>query len=182
MANFELHMCRAAAKSLISSLNSLQAIPPEECVVPDDLVACMADLNLTQQDFLVQRAHRYLAVTVDTGALQKQISELDVMREERELEDYYLLLGAPLKLMRRLFGMHACEFSRRRKVLNIKGAGSGRPPVCSEETEHLVWNTWQNFAHTDERKRFVLVAESTELDLHIIWSSLREHIDVKESA
>ncbi len=182
MASFEVQMCRAAAKSLISSLNSLQAIPPENCVVSDELVACMADLNLTQQDFLIQRAHRYLAVTLDSGALQKQISELDVMREERELEDYHLLLGAPLRLMRRLFGMHACEFSRRRKLLNIQGVGSGRPPVCSEETEHLVWNTWQKFAYADERKRFILVAETTELDLHIIWSSLREHIDEKESA
>jgi len=78
--------------------------------------------------------------------------------------------------------MHACEFSRRRKLLNIQGVGSGRPPVCSEEVEHLVWNLWQKYSELDERKRFLMVAETSELDLHAIWSSLREHLDIEQLA
>lgn len=176
MANFDIQMCRAAAKRLISSLSLLQGIPVEESNIPDEIIAWIADLNLTQQDLLIQRANRYLSLTLDVTALQRQISEIEVLREERDLEDRFLLLGAPLRLMRRLFGMHAYEFSRRRKVLNIQGSGNGRPPSCTEETEHLVWNLWQSYQHSDERDRFMTIAEQTGLDLHIIWSALREHI------
>ena len=79
--------------------------------------------------------------------------------------------------MRRLFGMHASEFSRRRNILNIRGVGSGRPPLCNEETDHLLWKLWQLYSQLDERERFLKMADQTGLDLHLIWSTLRDHID-----
>ena len=114
---------------------------------------------------------------VDEKALTSQLKELEDKREDRELEDIYLFHGAPLVLMRRLFGMHASEFSRRRNILNIRGAGSGRPPLCDEETDHLVWKLWLHHKQLDERERFLKIADETNLDLHLIWSALREHID-----
>jgi hypothetical protein len=92
----------------------------------------MSKLNLTEQKSLVQSAQHYVVININTSALERLIKELEDKREEKELEDIYLLQGAPLMLMRRLFGMHASEFSRRRNVLNIRGVGSGR---CSGQVK-----------------------------------------------
>ena len=99
----------------------------------------------------MQCAQHYVLININSSALERQIKELENKREERELEDIYLLQGAPLILMRRLFGMHASEFSRRRNILNIRGVGSGRPPLCDEKSEHLVWKLWQHYNQLNER-------------------------------
>lgn len=162
----------------MSSLESLQSIHFKTNILPDNLITLMSKLNLTEQKSLVQHAQHYVAININPSALERQIKELEDKREERELEDIYLLHGAPLVLMRRLFGMHASEFSRRRNVLNIRGVGSGRPPLCDEETDHLVWKLWQRHNQLDERERFIMIADETNLDLHLIWSALRDHIDI----
>jgi hypothetical protein len=177
MANFEDKMCRSAAKTLMSSLESLHSIHFETHKLSDELLTTLSKLNLTEQKSLINRARYFLKVGVDEKALTRQLKELEDKREERELEDIYLFHGAPLVLMRRLFGMHASEFSRRRNILNIRGAGSGRPPLCDEGTDHLVWKTWLHHKQLDERERFLKIADETGLDLHLIWSALRDHID-----
>jgi hypothetical protein len=177
MKNFEDIMSRSAARTLLSSLESLQSIHFKTIMLPDNLITLMSKLNLTEQKALVQSAQYYVAININPSALERQIKELEDKREERELEDTYLLQGAPLKLMRRLFGMHASEFSRRRNVLNIRGEGSGRPPLCGEEPEHLAWKLWQHYKELNERERFLKIADETTLDLHLIWSALRNHID-----
>ena len=176
MAKIEDRMCQAAARSLISSLDSLQSDHFENNHLPDELISVISKFNLTQQRSLIRNARKFLSVKLNTSALEHQIAELENSREERELEDTYLLQGAPLVLMRRLFGMHASEFSRRRHALKIQGAGSGRPPQCDESTEHKVWSLWTRFQDIEERERFMKIAEEIGLDLHLIWSALREHI------
>ena len=52
MANFEDKMCRAAAHSLIASLDSLQSIHFKENNLPDKLIATLSELNLSQQKWL----------------------------------------------------------------------------------------------------------------------------------
>ncbi len=177
MGYFEEKMCRSAAKTLMSSLESLQSIHFKTNKLPDNLITIMSKLNLTEQTSLVQHAQQYVVISINSFALERQIKELEDQREEKELEDIYLLQGAPLTLMRRLFGMHASEFSRRRNVLNIRGVGSGRPPLCEEKSEHLAWELWLHYHQLGERERFLKIAEETNLDLHLIWAALREHID-----
>ena len=176
MGYFEEKMCHAAAMKLLSSLDSLQSVHFKENKIPDNLISVMSKFNLTEQILLAQRAQKVLALSIDSVALERQITELENQRDNQELEDIYFLQGAPLALMRRLFGMHASEFSRRRSVLNIKGEGSGRPALCDEHTEHTIWAFWQEYHDDDERLRFLKIAEQTNLDLHLIWSALREHI------
>ena len=62
----------------------------------------------------------------------------------------------------------------------MKNAGSGRPVLCDEETDHYLWHLWEAHQGLDERQRFLTIAEESGLDLHNIWSSLREHIDVDD--
>jgi len=177
MANFEDKMCRAAAHSLIASLDSLQSIHFKANNLPDKLIAILAELNLPQQKWLIHRAGRYLTLQLDPLALERQIKELEDKKEVHELENTYLLLGAPRTLMRRLFGMHASEFTRRREILNLKGISMGRPPQCDEAMEHKVWMLWQSHEELDIRHRLITIAEEANLDLHMVWGALREHID-----
>jgi hypothetical protein len=177
MVNFQDKMCRSAATTLMSSLESLQSIHFETNKLSDELLTTLSKLNLTEQKSLIDRARYFLNVDLDEKSLKRQLKELEDTREEHELEDTYLFHGAPLVLMRRLFGMHASEFSRRRNILNIRGVGSGRPPLCNEETDHLLWKLWQLYSQLDERERFLKMADQTGLDLHLIWSTLRDHID-----
>ena len=177
MKKFEEKMCSSAAQLLVSYLGSLQSIHFENEKLSDELIDSLLKLNLSEQRQLIERARYFITINIDHIALRRQLQELEDMREEHELEDIYLLNGAPLALMRRLFGLHASEFSRRRNALNIKGNGSGRPPLCDEETEHLVWRIWQQKGHLSEKERFMGIIDETNLDLHVIWSALRDHID-----
>lgn len=177
MAKFEEQMCRAAAKSLMCSLDSLQSTHFVKNAFPDELIVTLSKLNLTEQTSLVHRARHFMAIALDAPALKRQLNELENQRDEQELEDVFFLQGAPLVLMRRLFGMHASEFSRRRNALKLHGMGSGRPPNCDEKMEHEVWNLWHANQELPERQRFIHLAEETGLDLHIIWSALRQYID-----
>ena len=79
--------------------------------------------------------------------------------------------------MRRLFGFHTTEFTRRKDILSIPGSGNGRPPSCDECTGHQVWKPWNDYQALPEQERFIKIAEKMDLDLHLIWSALREHID-----
>ncbi|WP_101757265.1 STY4526/YPO1902 family pathogenicity island replication protein [Oceanicoccus sp. KOV_DT_Chl] len=177
MSNVEEAMSRSVARTLMSSLETLQSIHFNKNSLPDNLITFMSKLNLTEQTSLIQSARHYVAININIPALERQIQALENKREEKELEDIYLLQGAPLILMRRLFGMHASEFSRRRNILNIRGVGSGRPPLCNEESEHQVWKLWQHNNPLNERERFLKIADETNLDLHLIWGALRAHID-----
>ena len=114
---------------------------------------------------------------LDSSALERQLKELENKQELHELENTYLLLGAPRTLMRRLFGMHASEFTRRREILDLKGISMGRPQQCDEAMEHKVWILWQSHEELDIRHRLITVAEETKLDLHMVWRALREYID-----
>ena len=170
-------MCRAAAYSLIASLDSLQSIHFKANNLPDKLIAILSELNLPQQKWLIHRADRYLTLQLDSSALERQLKELENKQEVHELENTCLLLGAPRTLMRRLFGMHASEFTRRREILNLKGNSMGRPPQCDEAMEHKVWLLWQSHEELDIRHRFITTAEEADLDLHMVWGALREYID-----
>ena len=178
MGNFEDKMSRSAAKTLMSSLESLQSIHFKTNTLPDESNYLDVQTQSHRAEVSDTNAHSIMSLSTSTHPhWTRQIKELEDKREEKELEDIYLLQGAPLILMRRLFGMHASEFSRRRNILNIRGAGSGRPPLCDEETDHLVWKLWLHHKQLDERERFLKIADETSLDLHLIWSALREHID-----
>ena len=139
MGKFEDQMCQSAAKRLVASLNSIHSGHFKQNSLSDELIGAISRLNLTEQTFLVERSHFFLNIELDQQALERQLQELHDSSDERELEDTYLLNGAPHVLMRRLFGMHASEFSRRRNALHIKGAGNGRPSVCDEDSERRIW-------------------------------------------
>lgn len=180
MTNISKVILESAAKTMITHINTISETRKNSssCIVSDKQVEMILHLNLTQQSSLIKRAGHYLKLELDKEALDKQLLEIDKRNKEREIENQFLLLGAPLILMRRLFGMHASDFSRRRNGLYIRGSGSGRPINCEERMERTLWQHWKEFDDAiDERARFLRLSELTNLDLHIIWNALRPYID-----
>ncbi|WP_299772470.1 STY4526/YPO1902 family pathogenicity island replication protein [uncultured Pseudoteredinibacter sp.] len=170
-------LCSSVAKKFLAHIE-VNPHTSENCFhLDDDLIFMLSNLTLGQQRFLIERAHNFIDISLKINVLKSKINELKDHSTTREIEDTYLLHGAPLCLMKRLFGIHATEFSRRRKLLNLAGSGSGRPRLTDENTEHTVWKHWQSFSNLRERERFIRTAEKTGLDLHVVWTSLKDHID-----
>lgn len=177
MTSHEDQLCTAAATKLIALLEtSYLSSKPLVPLSSDELIQ-LSNLTLSEQQRLIESASRFLNVAIDAQRLRRELQQLEQLNDTRELEDAHLTMGAPLGLMRRLFGMYAVEFSRRRRLLGIGGEGNGRPKQCDVATEDLIWRTWKRHPELEERQRFLKVAEATQIDLHLIWSTLRDHVD-----
>lgn len=170
-------LCEAAAEWLVRLLESDYLKMIDAMPLDDQELLRLSKLTLNQQRYLIHHADELLNITIETNGLRRRLDELIAMDAIRELEDEFLLMGAPHVLMRRLFGMHASEFSGRRQLLNLGGSATGRPKACSEQTEHKIWHQWQIHQSLEERERFKAVAIATDEDLHTIWHALRNHID-----
>lgn len=165
----------AAAVSLLGVLGQNNPAEIENLGLHDDLLVRLTSLKPTERELLIKNAAHFLTLELDIKALERLLNALDRRRTERELEDEFLLLGAPLMLMKRLFGMHAAEFSLRRRRLRMAGQGNGRPPSVDEVTEHSVWKYWQACKGLDERQRLLKTAELANRDLSVVWTALKRH-------
>jgi hypothetical protein len=181
MTKFEEKVCRAAIKKILYSLSNCHSEDFTDYALPDRLIDKLSELSFTQQEMLLEKASAYFSFELNVPEMDRQLEIIDQLRDDRQIEDIFLVQGAPLKLMRRLFGMHASEFSRRRDAMCLKHSGSGRPIRCDEKTDHYLWHLWAAHSKLDERERFLTVAEESCLNLHNIWNSLREYIEENDN-
>lgn len=177
MTSLQEKLCTAAAERLVGALESDYLTSADGVALTDEALLRLSQLTLNQQRYLIHHASHFLNIRIEPKILLRKLNDIESLSKTREMEDECLLLGAPLVLMRRLFGMHASEFSRRRQMLNIGGHATGRPKECDEDTEHLLWHQWQIHQDLEERQRFMTVAETTGVDLHVVWQALKHHID-----
>lgn len=176
MSRTHKQLCKAAAQTLLVELEHSYTAPQNLMSLSNNDLFFLANLTYGQQKFLTEKAEQFMQIRVDLDSLRLKMQEIRELEELKELEDNYLLLGAPLCLMRRLFGLHAAEFSHRRKLLNIGGTSNGRPRQCDEPTEHIIWKKWNELKDVNERHKFLRVAKETGVDLHQIWSALKDHL------
>lgn len=177
MASIFNQLCSGAGESLMRLLESSYLTIHEALSLDEDELLQLSQLSLAQQRHLIHHAHRYLRVTIDEQALRRTLQDLNASKVNHELENEYLLLGATLRMMRDLFGMHASEFSRRRQLLGMGGQDIGRPKQCTEKTEHIIWHQWQAHDHLGDRERFLTVAEKTGESLQTIWRAVQPYRD-----
>lgn len=126
--------------------------------------AALASLNaltVNEQHVISQRAGDYLTFNVNTPLLLKSIEEVSQERQEKALEDDFIINGATVRMMRDYFGMHSTEYSARRNAFGMKGAGQHRPAYCDADTEAAIWQRWRNSCERDERVRLLDVSEAT---------------------
>lgn len=168
---------------MISMINLLEECPEfaEITSIDNDLLYKLRKLDAYGQKLIASKASKFLSLNIDNHELQKQINNLDNQIHERELEDKYLTLQAPCKLMRELFGMHTTEFCSRRKILGLAGQGQHRPLYCNQETELAIWHYWKKTEGLDGRERYLLIAQETEQPINVIWAAAKRYNELAPS-
>jgi hypothetical protein len=161
-----------AAEILFRKLATDHHFEADSLGLDDETVGLLVALDFNDQASLIKDAEKYLNLSIDVEALRKQLRKVESLRRDRETEDYYLIKYAPYRLMNQLFGMHATEFSQRRKRLGIDGK-SGRPVLCDEQTDNLIWELWQHHKNLDLKSRYIKVAELANQNIDTIWTSLQ---------
>lgn len=93
-------------------------------------------------------------------------------------QDQLILKKAPREMMCQLYGMTYQEFATRRAALKV--ADSGRPRQVSPQQEKSIRASWRQQAGLPYPKRFLRVAQDTQLDLRTLWPVLRCALETPE--
>lgn len=177
MYDVEKDLCSAVVRALLLEIETYSLGSSSFLSLLEQDILSLSSLDISQQKLLIKNAFNYVEININIESLRFRLNEIANQKEYRELEDTFLVLGAPLCLMRRLFGIHASEFSNRRRILNLAGNNSGRPRRVEESTEHYIWKVWIEHSNLDQRERLLKVSDETGTDLHTIWNALKEHMD-----
>jgi hypothetical protein len=167
-------MHNVAATTLLEELSHDDVSSIEKLGLNSEIIAALVSLDTKEKIELVKQASKYLKLSIDVDALAKQINRVEGLRDERELENYFLIKYAPYRLMNSLFGMHATEFSQRRKRLGIDGK-SGRPNIGDEKTDAAVWTLWKKLEELEVRERYIKVSELSNQNIDTIWTVLQRY-------
>jgi len=117
------------------------------------------------------------------AALDHQLTYICHTDNGENIANEFLALGAPLMMMRELFGMHANEFTLRRRVLGLKGENRGRPRI-DEVSETFIWDLWYKLRDMELRARYLKAVELSGETMLSIWTAVKryEQFGVKASS
>jgi Protein of unknown function (DUF2857) len=143
------------------------------CKIDAKLLLELSEMDIRGRNFIESNAIHYLSFHIDTESLSNVLKKWHSTRKNIELEDQFLLLQAPQKLMRELFGMHATTFSWRRRLLGLQGEGRHRPFDCNQTIEMEIWSLWHKYNNLTERDRYLKVADLTNYSISVITAAVR---------
>lgn len=139
----------------------------------NETILKLSSQNLTEREKLIQFATEIMDVNVNDQSLERFLLYVHEDQYNQDLIDHFLLQGAPLTLMRKIFGTHTIEFTQRRKFLGIP-TNRGRP-ACDEQTELEILELWQKYNQVDRTLRYLHVAELTAQSISVIDMVVRHH-------
>ena len=140
----------------------------------------IAELNSYGQRYIKMHAPEFISVTFDATKLSKRLKLWEIRQEEFDLENQFLLLQAPQKLMRQLFGMHTSTFTWRRTLLGLYNEGRHRPFECNAETELVIWKLWHSHQHLDGRTRYLTLYDITDYPISIIATAVKRYYEAEK--
>jgi len=123
---------------------------------------------------LSHHSERFITIAINREQFLRAVSEAE-RTDVDAVEDEFLIAGAPLSLMRLLFGMRPNEFCRRRRYLALNGSNIGRPRNCDEATELAILRAWASLGDQPLTKRFISLVEHTSLPLGVSFPVIRRH-------
>ncbi len=174
MSKMNSELCENALDSLLKNIGTARLQSAEQVDVEPSLLLKILNLTLEEREALVRSASRFVKVEIDMGALDRQLNHICNHTSGDNIENEFLLLGAPLAMMRELFGMHASEFSMRRRVLGLGGENRGRPKA-NEAAEVGIWDVWYQLRDLEERDRYLKTAEVTSESLLAVWAAVKKY-------
>lgn len=123
-----------------------------------------------------------ICVRFDEQAVLNQLARLDMMRRDAALREYFVVHGAPRRLLCELFRMSAEDVRQLREQLLPAGQQSGRarlPPEKVRDQVHARWDAIQREqANASLREQFYLLHQSfPDLRIDSICLTLSEFSD-----
>lgn len=116
----------------------------------------------------------FASITVDNKMLKNLFNHVSREAHAQQLITDLIANGAPLKLMRELTGIHAIEFSARRKMLNVDYLGRTQSPTAEQEMS--IYKYWRNLdmRTTLSGEEWLWLAQQTELPIRLICKIIYE--------
>jgi hypothetical protein len=116
----------------------------------------------------------FLDFRVDATCFARVMRRIEQEREDEALKDELLRAGAPIRMMHHFWGMTSRDCAERRRVLDIEPP-IGRPALADDGALERLWHLWQDTnAMGDERRRYLELAQRSELPLSVIWIAVEE--------
>ena len=136
-----------------------------------------SQIEFSELEYISVFSRNFIGIDIDCARLVQVLEDSHQCSETREQENQFIYNQATNIMMRKLFGMHTTEFCARREVLGLAGVGRHRPNYCNEETEILIWRTWERYQTLpDERERYLAVSKDTNQALNVVWPAINKHL------
>ena len=136
--------------------------------------------RLTADDilFLSNSPVQFMNVSIDHDMLSKMLARTGQERQFQQRLEEALSLGASIEFVNHYFGLSTLEVCARRRLIGLF-VRQGRNLAPDEDTEVLVWNTWQK---VDVKKldspqalqAMMDIAREHDLSLTVIWKLLKQ--------
>jgi Protein of unknown function (DUF2857) len=160
------HATRLLAEGDESALTALGFTPEQ--------IRCLEALTLKSVHRLGQLSAHFLDFRLDPACFIRVMRRVEQENEDQALQDALLRAGAPIRMMHHFWGMTSRDCAERRRVLDIEPP-IGRPAHADDpDLEHL-WHLWQATDDIpDERRRYLVLAERSQLPLSAIWTVVED--------
>ena len=134
-------------------------------------------LSLKSLQRIGELGAHFLDFRIDAACFDRVVRRIEQEKADETLKDALLRAGAPIRMMHHFWGMTSRDCAERRRVLNVE-VPIGRPAQADEAALEHLWRLWQATEEvTDERQRFLQLAEATGLPLTVIWTAVEEWQD-----
>ena len=170
----EGEICQKAMEGFLKGIGAARLQSVDQIKIKGDVLLKLLSLTVVEREALVDVANQFVKVDIDIEALDRQLNHICNHANGDKLENEFLMLGAPVSMMRELFGMHATEFSQRRNALGLKGENRGRPKV-NNDAELAIWDIWYQLRDVELRERYLKAAELTGENLLSVWTAVKKY-------
>jgi len=116
----------------------------------------------------------FLDFRIDPLCFERVMRRVEQERQDEALKDELLQAGAPIRMMHHFWGMTSRDCAERRRILRVE-APIGRPAQADDAALERLWHIWQETSSfPDERRRYLELANRSELPLSVIWIAVED--------
>lgn len=140
-----------------------------EGMTEDDL-SRLANLRLSEiRKCFIAPLHPIVAVAV-SGQMELMWKLVDMRHKDLAEQEALIRAGACLPLLAAEYGMTGEEYANIRQRLGV--VSNGRPPLLTEQQEHLLYEIWDAHAESPSPQRWLAVARAG-IPLASAWSTIQ---------
>ncbi len=145
--------------------------PLEQIGLDSRQIRRLRQLRVETIQQLPDMIHQAFDFSIDTKALDAAISLTEFPPSDQKTIVELIQCGAPLWLVRQIYGLQNGDYTSLRRHLGVKR--SGRPAALTESEENLVRQAWDDHGHLELPRRLIAVYEATGISLCSVVKAVR---------